>query len=259
MDNTAQLTLIAKHFYAQRSSSVPQSDLPDGLSVASLEDALKIQRLLIELNNNEVFGWKCMTPLADGTIIVAPLLSAPDVQTATCSLNVNFDNKNDSVFIEPEIAFFLEKDLAKNQTYTDTEVDEAFGDAHMALELIQKRFTPTGDATSNDKFADGLFNQGVYLGPKIDKQAAYKAGEFAITIVQAGNEALNLSGKHPATLPQNPLYWAMNFLSAQGVELKAGQVFITGSYCGLVELDTEKSTKFDYDGLGSMELTLTVS
>ncbi|MBQ4833499.1 2-keto-4-pentenoate hydratase [Pseudoalteromonas sp. MMG010] len=258
MDNKEQLTLIAKHFYKQRSAALPHSDLPEGLSVESLDDALAIQRLLITLNNDKVYGWKCMTPLADGTIIVAPLLKPTDVQTTTCSLKANNDNNKTSVFIEPEIAFILEKDLAKNQTFTDSEVDAAFGDAHMALELIQKRFSATGNATSYDKFADGLFNQGVYLGPKIDKEAAYKAGSFAVTIAQEGNDVLNLSAKHPAELPQNPLYWAMNFLSAQGVELKAGQVFITGSYCGLVELDTQKHTEFNYENLGTMAVTLTL-
>ena len=60
---------------------------------------------------------------------------------------------------------------------------------------------------------------------------------------------------HPAELAQLPLYWAVNYLSAKGINLKAGQVFITGSYCGVVELNTDQLTTVSYEDLGSVSTT----
>ncbi|MEI8618791.1 hypothetical protein P4S63_21530 [Pseudoalteromonas sp. B193] len=94
----------------------------------------------------------------------------------------------------------------------------------------------------------------MYLGPQIDKAKAYNANTVNINVKQTELE-LNLAGVHPAELAQLPLYWAVNYLSAKGINLKTGQVFITGSYCGVVELNTDQLTTVSYEDLGSVSTT----
>nr|WP_206018108.1 MULTISPECIES: 2-keto-4-pentenoate hydratase [unclassified Pseudoalteromonas] len=250
VNNSIQLKLVATHFLTQREENPAVSDLPKELILDSVDDALEVQKLMIYLNNQTVYGWKCMLPLDDGSIILAPLFHAPIESTESCSLYT----KNNKAVIEPEIAFVLDKDLDGNKTYTNEDVDAAFGKAHLALELIQNRFSQGYEATFIEKLADGLFNQGVYLGPEIDKVKAYDASAVNIDIKQDEQE-LNLAGKHPGGLAQSPLYWAINFLSSKGITLKAGQVFITGSYCGVVELNTNEKTHIAYENLGAFNVT----
>ncbi|MEI8619227.1 hypothetical protein P4S63_25690 [Pseudoalteromonas sp. B193] len=88
--------------------------------------------------------------------------------------------------IEPEIAFVLNKDLARYGEYKDEEIDNAIGSAHLALELIQNRFPVGYQATHYEKLADGLSNQGVYLGPKVDVKKAYESSDIHITVKQGG-------------------------------------------------------------------------
>ncbi|MBH0001504.1 2-keto-4-pentenoate hydratase [Pseudoalteromonas sp. SWYJZ12] len=250
MNNSIQLKLIATHLLAQREENPARSNFPKELVLDTTDDAIEVQKLMIYLNEQTVYGWKCMLPLDDGSIILAPLLHAPIKQAENCPLYTT----NNKALIEPEIAFILQSDLPSNKIYKNEDVDTAFASAHLALELIQKRFDEDTPSTHIEKLADGLSNQGVYLGPQIDKAKAYNASTVNINVKQTELE-LNLAGVHPAKLAQLPLYWAVNYLSAKGINLKAGQVFITGSYCGVVELNTDQLTTVSYEDLGSVSTT----
>jgi len=250
VNNSIQLKLIATHLLAQREENPARSNFPKELVLDSTDDAIEVQKLMIYLNDQSVYGWKCMLPLDDGSIILAPLLHAPIKQAENCPLYT----ANNKALIEPEIAFILQSDLPSNKTYTNEDVDTAFASAHLALELIQKRFDEGTPSTHIEKLADGLSNQGVYLGPQIDKTKAYNASTVNINIEQTDAE-LSFAGAHPAKLAQLPLYWAVNYLSAKGIDLKAGHVFITGSYCGVVELNIDQLTTISYEGLGAFSTT----
>ena len=250
MNNSIQLKLIATHLLAQREENPARSNFPKELVLDTTDDAIEVQKLMIYLNDQTVYGWKCMLPLDDGSIILAPLLHAPIKQAENCPLYTT----NNKALIEPEIAFILESDLPSNKNYSNEDIDTAFTRAHLALELIQKRFDESTLSTHIEKLADGLSNQGVYVGPQIDKAKAYNASSVNINVKQTDAE-LSFAGAHPAELAQLPLYWAVNYLSAKGIDLKAGHVFITGSYCGVVELNTDQLTTISYEGLDAFSTT----
>jgi len=250
LNNSIENKLVATHFIAQRSQTPVQSDIPKELTLNTIDDVLAVQKLMIYLNNQKVYGWKCMIPSAEGEITLAPLLHKPIESNERCALYT----ENDKALIEPEIAFVLDTDLHSNKQYSNEEIDTAFGRAYIALELIQNRFSKNYQATRFEKLADGLSNQGIYLGPQIAKDKAYESSRINVNIKQP-SQVLNLAGKHPAGLAQLPLYWAINFLSEQGFSLTAGQVFITGSYCGLVKLNTNEKTSISYENLGTFDTT----
>lgn len=250
VNNSTELQAIARHFIAQRDTSVAQSDLPNGLFLTCLEDSLAVQQLMIALNNQQVFGWKCLLPLDDGSIILAPLLSKPRLSTQTCKAYAH----NNQVRVEPEIAFVFAQDLLARGGYSDEQIDNVVGKAHMALELIQNRFSDDYQPTHFEKLADGLFNQGIVIGPEINKADAFTAAQIELTITQKGHSHKQM-GTHPCGFAQAPLYWAVNYLTQLGVDIKAGQVFITGSYCGVIDLDTDINTVISYAGLGEFNIT----
>ncbi|BDF94089.1 hydratase [Pseudoalteromonas sp. KAN5] len=252
VDNSTQLQTIARHLMVQRDSALPKSDLPAGLALKDSEESFAVQKLMIALNDQQVYGWKCLLPLDDGSIILAPLLSKPHALTQTCELYT----QNNKARVEPEIAFVFGQDLLATENYSHEQVDAAIAKTHMALELIQNRFSDDYQPTHFEKLADGLFNQGIVIGPEINKADAFDAAQIELTIEQ--NEHRNTrTGKHPSGLAQAPVYWAVNYLAQLGIDIKAGQVFITGSYCGVIDLDTDSSCVISYAGLGEYSITFT--
>ena len=63
-------------------------------------------------------------------------------------------------------------------------------------------------------------------------------------------------GKHPHQFPQRPLFWLVNFLSQRGIDMKAGQVVITGSYAGVMEVQPNIKFSLQYGELGRITTIL---
>lgn len=227
--------------------------LPVALRPQNCAQALDIQSEMIKQRHDDVKGWKCSLPLNKEQLVVAPIF-ADTVQTGEgCRLFCE-DGK---ARIEPEIAFLLANDLpARETSYSEAEIDDSIEGCFMALELMQDRFSHQNDVTFYEKLADCLVNQGLFIGPEIDKQQAYLASEINISFKQSNNSQ-SFRGKHPNQLPQKPLYWLINYMTQRGVSFTAGQFIITGSYAGIVEVELNCSVEIQYSGLGSYQVTFT--
>tara|TARA_R110002167_G_scaffold188380_2_gene390056 strand:- start:56983 stop:57759 length:777 start_codon:yes stop_codon:yes gene_type:complete len=241
---------IAKHLFSQRHCVNPESNLLPEQHIDSIETALEIQVAMIALNQHNVTGWKCLTPRDNGDLIVAPILADAIVNQHDCAILSSAQR----ALIEPEIAFVVGQTFEAHCHYSDTEIGQQISATHMALELIQQRFSRDYSATFVEKLADGLSNQGLYLGPEIDKAKALMASKIQITVTQQ-QTTNTYDGCHPCDLPASPLYWLVNFLTARGIEITAGQAIITGSYCGVLKVDMDKPLQIEYQGLGKMSLS----
>lgn len=103
-------------------------------------------------------GWKT---------VVAPIYQN-DVyeQSATCPL---YASNQQLARVEPELAFEIARNLPPRATpYTEAEIDSALGNSRLALELIKSRYHTPSEATYFDALADGLVNQGLWLGPVLN-------------------------------------------------------------------------------------------
>ncbi|WP_087018524.1 hydratase [Thaumasiovibrio subtropicus] len=217
----------------------------------SLDDALNIQASMIDLRADKVGGWKCLLPLADDKFVVAPIFADTVQQGDDCKLFAD----NNAARVEPEIAFILGKDLpASPEGYSEEAINAAIGRCHMALELMQARFANDSGAEFYEKLADCLVNQGMFIGPEIAREKAFNAGKIAITVTQ-GDEVQTFEGEHPNGLAQTPIYWLINYMTRRGVDFKAGEAIITGSYCGIVEVAFNTTTTIDYAGIGQFDVT----
>jgi len=248
---TNKARLAAAHLLRSRATSQPMDRLKEAIRPRSLNQALAIQRELIRQHPDPVVGWKCALPSAD-KLVLAPIFSGTVYRGSTCSVVPD----KGRAWVEPEIAFVLGADLpARASGYMPVDVDAALGSCHMALELVQHRYAADAEVGFLDHLADGLLNQGLFLGPEIDRAAAYRCTAMAIHL-QLPSQTQSLAGVHPNQFPQLPLYWLVNYLSQNGLGLRAGQVIITGTYAGLIEVPLASPIQLHYKGLGQCHLTI---
>lgn len=244
----------------ERRQTGTQGDrLPNSCRPTTVEESLAIQAAVTEhwceLMDDSIGGWKCLLP-PEGKVIIGPIYTRTIDSAAPVAL---WPKPSDSKIarIEPELAFFFGKDLpAREQPYTAAEVDAAISRTHLALELINSRYTDPSQSTFPEMLADGLVNQGLFIGPQVDDELARNASEFTLNVTQNGEISCH-HAKHPNTNPRAPLYWLAEFLRSQGEEIVAGQAVITGSFAGVLEVPLNTEISLEYIGLGKMDVSFT--
>ena len=250
--NTAQKA--ATILVERRTQGIQGERLPEVCRPTNLDEALAIQNAVTEIwctqQDDTIGGWKCGLPSAE-KIVVAPIYT----RTINSIPPIALWPKGELARIEPEFAFFFAQDLpARDEPYTPKDVDAAIGRTHMALELIGCRYSEPSTCTFPEMLADGLVNQGLFIGPEINSEAARKATEFVITSTING-EQKTYQGKHPGGNPRAPLYWLVEFLRSEGEDIIAGQAIITGSFAGVLEVPLNTEIILSYAGLGEMQVS----
>lgn len=248
----------AAKILVKRRISGSQSDrLPAHCRPHTLEQALAIQAAVTEQwceqMDDSIGGWKCLLP-PEGKLVVGPIYT----RTIDSVPPVSLWPKGDRARIEPELAFFFGQDLpARAEPYTPADVDAAIARTHMALELIHSRYADPANCDFPEMLADGLVNQGLFIGPQIDSDTARGASSFTVTMTCANGEVIERQGQHPNIHPRAPLYWLVEFLRSRGEGIVAGQAVITGSYAGVIEVPLNTDIQIDYAGLGNMQVSFT--
>jgi 2-keto-4-pentenoate hydratase len=246
-----QINLAASILAERRINGSQGNRLPEEARPKNLDDALKIQAAVTDLwcekIDDSIGGWKCLQPPQD-RIVVAPIYTT----TINSVSPVSLWPKGSLARIEPEIGFIFGKDLpARAESYTSAEVDAAIARTHMALELMNCRYADPSDCKFPEMLADCLVNQGMFVGPQIDSELAQSTGEMLIKVTVNG-ETNEYQGKHPNLAPRAGLYWLAEFLRQQGQGIVAGQVVITGSFAGIIEVPLNQDVKIEYENLGEM-------
>jgi len=242
----------------ERRQTGSQGDrLPENCRPTTLAEALAIQAAVTdqwcEQQGDSIGGWKCLLP-PEGKLVVGPIYTRTIDSVAPATLWSKPGTAN-IARIEPELAFFFAQDLpAREKPYSPADVDAAISRTHLALELINSRYSNPTDCTFPEMLADGLDNQGLFIGPQVDDTLARNAHEFTLIVGQNG-EYSSHNAKHPNGSPRAPLYWLVEFLRSQGQGIVAGQAVITGSFAGVLEVPMNTDITLDYVGLGKMEVS----
>jgi 2-keto-4-pentenoate hydratase len=235
--------LAASILVERRQKGVQGDRLPEHCRPQNIEDAFTVQHAVTqqwcELMDDSVGAWKCSLPSPE-KIVMGPIYT----RTIDSIPPIAVWPKEENARIEPELAFFIGKDLpAREQPYSTEEIDAAIVRTHMALELINSRYA--------------LVNQGFVIGPQVDNESARNASEFSIHVNGNNGESREHAGKHPNGFPRAPLYWLVEFLRSRGEGLVAGQAVITGSYAGVIEVPLNTNINISYAGLGEMQVSFT--
>lgn len=254
IDSMAQLT--ASELAERRLHGRTGPLLADTAKPTQFQEAFALQQAVsqtyCQLSHSQIQGWKCALPVGEKQIL-GPLFSDACVDAAEiCPI---WPSSQGLARVEPELVFTLAQDLpSRSAPYTHAEIDAAIGSTRLALELIQSRYDNPKDATYFEALADGLVNQGLYLGPAVSVANGSELSQFTLTITldDSNNTVLEKAAEHPNIDPRAGLYWLVNFLSSQGLTLSAGQHVITGSYAGVLDLPLDTHTEIRFGELGSI-------
>ncbi|NUT85096.1 2-keto-4-pentenoate hydratase [Pseudomonas corrugata] len=242
----AAAALVRARLEGGRLASLPGPNLP-----GSLAEGFAIQQHVGLLAGKTVGGWKCALPPA-GKWIVAPIYSDSIVEGEHYRLAANADKAR----IEPELACVLAQDLpVRVEPYTAEQIAAAISGVRLALEVIDCRYTHPQTLPFEQLLADGLFNHGLVLGAPITlSNPASMPSELAITLSDATSELVSIKGRHPDGDPLLPIVWLANFLSTQGIGLQAGQVIITGSYAGVLDVPVNQPLHVQFGEAGLLSV-----
>lgn len=241
----------AQHLLTARRTQRPGPRLSASCRPTNLQSALQIQQRVGDLLGQQIGGWKCALPTTD-KLIVAPIYTPDISDQSPCQMFAD----SPSVKIEPELAFILCKDLPPRETpYSDSEVCAAILETRLAIELIGSRYAAPAAIDFPEMLADGLVNQGLFLGPVIPDALNQSLESVALT-VSYNDKLLQLVGKHPDGHPLLSLYWLVAFLNARGQGLYAGQAIITGSYAGVLDVPLNAQLLLQFGDLGILSVQI---
>ncbi|WP_448247964.1 hydratase [Thalassotalea agariperforans] len=249
--STSPAAEAATELLNRRQNDQQLGRLNESYRPTNLDEAFAIHDELIKQSEDTVGGWKCLLPLAEDKWIAAPIFANTIRRDKKCEIVPD----KGLARIEPEIAFVLAKDLpARKEGYTAEQIDAAVGNCHMALELMKSRFAESAEADFYEKLADCLVNQGMFIGPIIDKKLAYNSNKINIKVTQNG-ETTDYAGVHPNELPYQPVHWFIDTMSKRGISFTKGQAIITGSFAGIVEVDLNAECEIEYEGIDKYKIT----
>lgn len=238
---------------ARRKNGEHGARLPESCRPLDIDTALAVQAAVTNLLGERIGAWKCGMP-AEGRVVASPIHAGTIHTASPCPAWAHAGQ----VQVEPELAFILGHDLpARDLPYTPAEVDAAIARTHLALELIDSRYSDPAAASFSENLADGLLNQGLFIGPQVDDEQACTTGTMAIRVTHADGREIDLDGRHPNADPRAPLYWLAEFLRCKGQGLQAGQAVITGSYAGTFSVPAEQDIAIQYGTLGMLKVHFT--
>ena len=243
----------ARHLIAARLARRPGARLPESARPADCETALAIQRRVGQLLGLAIGGWKCSLPTPERPIAAAPIYAPSITANSPCPIIPI----GGVARIEPEVAFVMACDLpARPAPYGQAEVRAAIREIRLVLELIGTRYADPAAVTYPELLADGIANQGLFLGPSVPEALNQGCEAFTITVEGANGILLTREGKHPDGHPLRPLAWLANFLANGSPDssqaLRAGQIVTTGSYAGVLDVPLATPLTVSFGDLGAL-------
>lgn len=136
--------------------------------------------------------------------------------------------------VEPELAFELGSDLPADATMK--QVIDAVASTRVAVEIIDSRVRDW-DIDLVDTVADNASCGAVILGAPITEVDLRALPETRLIMQVDGQPQDTGTGKDVMGHPLEPLRWLAGVLGEQGVPLKAGDVILTGSFCGAAPVE----------------------
>ncbi|MFM0632701.1 2-keto-4-pentenoate hydratase [Paraburkholderia xenovorans] len=241
---------------AARRQGTQVERLPVELRPSTVDEGFAIQRKVSDALESRTGAWKCALPSADKAI-AAPIYADLIYRSVECSFSAG--PVQSTVKAEPELACYLTRDLPpRRYAYSEAEVLDALGDVHLALELLGSRYSHPASLTFPELLADGLFNAGLVIGPRVEFVEAARPddlpAEFVISLTAAGKTSVSFAGRHPDGNVVSPIVWLANFLRERGLGLQAGQAVITGSYAGVLELPLGRQLQIGFGALGTLPI-----
>lgn len=154
--------------------------------------------------------------------------------------------------VEPELGFRLGRDLSADASFE--EVVSAVDAVYLAVEIIDSRVRDW-DITLVDTVADNASCGAVILSSEPVDIPVDQLAEVTAVMSVNGEEAGRGVGADVMGHPLEPLKWLAGVLGEQGVPLKAGDIILTGSFCGAAPVTPGADVEVDYGPFGKLTAT----
>lgn len=154
--------------------------------------------------------------------------------------------------VEPELAFTLATDLPADPTLE--QVRDAVESVHLAVEIIDSRVA-NWDIRLVDTVADNASCGAIVMSDQPVEINFDELPRVQATMSINGSEVGSGIGAAVMDHPLIPLQWLARTLGEQGVPLKAGEIILTGSFCGAVAFAAGDVLDVDYGRYGNLSLT----
>lgn len=231
---------IARIIADARTKGAKLADYP-GPAPANEHEAFALQCKAARLTGWHQTGWKigCTSEMAQKMLRTDSPFPGPVYAERTVE-NGGMVHVSTAALrlVEPEIAFTMARDLpAREREWTCGEVIDAAASVHLSLELVNRRL-PGGLEDGNTwNIADGGCNDAFVLGPANTVLPAGSYASLELSVLKNNDVASTGIGANALGGPDIALTWLANYLNANGLMLKAGDVVTTGVVTGLIYVE----------------------
>lgn len=236
-------------------------DLPERLRTRHWDSLMTVVLDLDARRGRPAAGWKIgaasdeirraegVPSPSPGRIYADTVFSSP--ATLPRELFINYRNN------ESEFVFRMGRDLLPRATsYTEQEVSEAIESMHLAIEI--------GDSVLLDWYGSSAYlgtcldNGGgaaIVLGPPVEGWRGADLAGTRMDIHLNGTRIKSGYGRAAMGDPLTSLTWLVNWLSARGIALRAGEIVSTGTCTGHCFAAPGDRVEVVFDGLGSVSVS----
>lgn len=251
--NTVADQLFAAH--SSREAVVPPRESIDQLDLSGAYLIQQLQQQQFEEQGHKVIGHKIgLTSVAMQKQLG---VDSPDFGFFTDRMKFEENDQIPSAQfiapkVEPELAFTLGADLPADATLE--QVRDSIESVQLAVEIIDSRVA-NWDIRLVDTIADNASCGAVVLGQQLTGIDLSQLGEVTAEMKLNGEAVGSGKGSDVMGDPLLPLQWLAKTLGEQGTKLSAGDVILTGSFCGAVAFESGDVLDVDYGAHGALSLT----
>jgi 2-keto-4-pentenoate hydratase len=234
---------LARHLDS-RSCGAPEIAGPE-----TRADAYDVQdALLIRLGGG--CGWKVGRGKAGPVPYCAPLPSRWKLDDRQ-----EYRPARGTALLEAEIGFRLGADVeSRQEDLTPVECHELIDALVPAIEILEARVEGPAGADPLWKLADLQSNGGLVLGDAVAWEG--QSVDEVRLVIGTGKLASPDVMRHPFGGPFDLFCWTVNHVARSRGGLRSGDVIITGSYCGIVELPSAAVFQAIFEGIGSVAVNV---
>lgn len=250
---------IADQLYAAAKSKEYLDPIRDELGIKNIEAAYEIQKINIDRRIKEgarIVGKK--VGLTSKVVQKQLGVDEPDYGILLDTMEVNDGNLSidelNQAKIEAEIGFVLSRDIS-GDSITASELLYTIDYAVACIEIVGSRIRDW-NIKLVDTVADNASASHFIIGHLPKRVTDFDMVNCKMEIYKNNELASSGSGKDCLGSPLVALHWLVNKWLSMGVELKAGELIITGALGPMVPAEQGDSFEARIEGLGSVHLNI---
>lgn len=218
---------------------------PDMPGPATRAHAYRVQDLAVAALGGAC-GWKVGRGKADAEPYCAPLPLARRLAGGGA-----YARHDGVALVEAELGFRLGRDVPAGAAVGDGADCARLVDAVVpAIEIIETRLAAPAAQDGLWKLADLQANGGLVLGEPV----AWTGQDLGVVRLTLGPDGEERAADHPFGAPFELLCWTLDHVARCRGGLRRGDVVITGSYCGIVELRAPQRFTATFAGYGAVSV-----